>query len=219
MHCVGAATSSSIQGPYTPLDSTFACNLAAGGAIDPDGFKDPVSGNRYVVYKVDGNAIGHGGACSNSDAPIVPTPILLQQVSTTDGVTPIGNALQLITNDAIDGPAVEAPTLLYNSKYKFYFLLYSSGCYTETSYAVRVASATSVTGPWTKASNPFLVTGQTAADVYIPGGADATVDGTKIVFHGDVNLGWFSGQGLRDRAMYAANAVTYQNEAWVGTLT
>jgi len=216
-HCVGAALSSSILGPYSPYSEPLFCPLSAGGAIDPDGYKDPVSGQRYIVYKVDGNSIGHGGDCSNSVAPIVPTPIMLQNVA-SDGVTLVGGPVQLITNDPIDGPATEAPTLLYGAAQKTYFLLYSSGCYTSTSYAVRVASATSLTGPWTKASAPFLVTGQTAADVYIPGGVDVTQDGSKIVFHGDLNLGWFTGSGPRVRGMYAAQAVTYANEAWVGTL-
>jgi beta-xylosidase len=170
-----------------------------------------------VVYKVDGNSIGHGGTCSNSAKPIVPTPIMLQQVG-SDGVSLIGAPIQLITNDAVDGSSVEAPTILYGATQKIYFLLYSSGCFTASSYSVRVASATSLTGPWTKASAPFLVTGQTAADVYIPGGVDVTADGSKIVFHGDLNLGWFSGNGARVRGMFAAQAVTYANQAWVGDL-
>ena len=124
----------------------------------------------------------------------------------------------MITNDAIDSSSVEAPTLLYGASQKTYFLLYNSGCYTASSYSVRVASATSLLGPWTKATAPFLVTGQTAADVYIPGGVDVTADGSRIVFHGDLNLGWFAGDGPRVRGMFAAQAVTYANEAWVGSL-
>ena len=124
----------------------------------------------------------------------------------------------MITNDAIDGSSVEAPTVLYGAAQKVYFLIYNSGCFTSTAYTVRVASATSLTGPWIKASAPFLVTGQTAADVYIPGGVDVTADGSKMVFHGDLNLGWFVGDGPRVRGMYAAQAVTYANEAWVGNL-
>jgi hypothetical protein len=142
---------------------------------------------------------------------------MLQQVG-SDGVTLIGGPTQLITNDAIDGPAVEAPTILYGAAQETYFLLYSSGCYTQSTYTVRVASATSLTGPWTKATPPFLVTGQTPADVYIPGGADVLAGGTKIVFHGDLNLGWFVGDGPRVRGMFAAQAVTYANEAWVQDL-
>jgi beta-xylosidase len=142
---------------------------------------------------------------------------MLQQVA-SNGITLIAAPTQLITNDVIDGPTVEAPTLLYGAAQKVYFLLYSSGCYTKTTYTVRVASATSLTGPWTKATKPFLVTGQTAADLYIPGSVDVTQDWSKIVFHGDLNLGWFGGNGSRVRGMYAAQVVTYANEAWVGML-
>lgn len=39
-HCVGAATADDILGPYHPLNSTLACGLELGGAIDPAGFKD-----------------------------------------------------------------------------------------------------------------------------------------------------------------------------------
>lgn len=66
-HCVGAAKASSVTGPYTPTsDSALICPLAQGGAIDAATYKDPTGGQRYVAYKVDGNSIGHGGACGNS---------------------------------------------------------------------------------------------------------------------------------------------------------
>lgn len=92
-HCIGAATSPTIEGPYTPINGTIACPIDQGGAIDASGFKDwemrgsgwgpgagPLSnstssnstddsytgspawsnggagGQRYVVYKVDGNS-------------------------------------------------------------------------------------------------------------------------------------------------------------------
>lgn len=95
-HCVGAATSSTVEGPYQPLSSPLACPLDQGGAIDPAGFKDWArkgngwgsgedqyedgvgdcwsepdwwgggeGGQRYLLYKIDGNTGGHGGACGN----------------------------------------------------------------------------------------------------------------------------------------------------------
>lgn len=57
-HCVGAATSANVTGPYIPQAAAMFCNLTVGGAIDPAGFRDH-NGQRYVVYKVDGNSIGH----------------------------------------------------------------------------------------------------------------------------------------------------------------
>jgi beta-xylosidase len=169
-HCVAAAYASTAEGPFTPVNEPLFCDLASGGAIDADGFQDPVTGRQYVVYKVDGNAIGHGGACSNTVAPIAPTPLNLQEVSALDGYTPIGGQTTILLNDANDGPNIEAPSLAYNNG--VYTLFYSSRCFTTTPYNVRYATSTSITGPYTKQPNSFLVTGSTAANVYIPGGCD-----------------------------------------------
>ena len=54
-HCVGAATSGSITGPYTPQANYLYCPLDQGGAIDPSWFVD-TGGQRYVVYKIDGRS-------------------------------------------------------------------------------------------------------------------------------------------------------------------
>jgi beta-xylosidase len=84
-HCVGAATASSVAGPYTPRDEYISCDLGAGGAIDPSGYYDKASNTRWVVYKIDGNTLGGSGPCGNQDPKppntfIHPTPIMLQQV-------------------------------------------------------------------------------------------------------------------------------------------
>lgn len=64
-HCVGAATSKHVRGPYTPVgDKPLFCPLEAGGAIDASGYND--HGKRYIVYKIDGNSMGHGGPCGNT---------------------------------------------------------------------------------------------------------------------------------------------------------
>lgn len=49
-HCVGAATSSDISGPYLPQNDPLFCPDSQGGAIDAAGYND--NGQRYVVYKV-----------------------------------------------------------------------------------------------------------------------------------------------------------------------
>jgi len=43
------------------------------------------------------------------------------------------------------------------------------------------------------------------AVVYIPGGIDVTKDGSRVIFQADLNLGWFYGDGLRVRGMFAAS--------------
>ena len=174
------------MGPYTPSDAPFACPdvHTQGGAIDPDGFLDESTGNRYVVYKVDGNSIGHGGSCGNTVAPIVPTPLMIQQVG-SDGITLIGGAVQILDRDDLDGPLIEAPAL-HRSAEGIYFLFFSSNCFTTPKYDVSYATATNILGPYTKSSRPLLVTSD--ADLTGPGGMDIIKGGDMIVFHGHMTV-------------------------------
>ena len=204
-HCIGAATASNIEGPYSPYETPLFCDLASGGAIDPNSFTDPVSGTQWVVYKVDGNSIGHGGACGNSVAPIVSTPIVIQQVSAQDGVSIFGAGYEVLVNSGADGSSVEAPALVYTPQSRTYTLFFNSGCFTETEYSVQYAtSAGSITGPYYRNPTPLMTSGTDG--IYIPGGVDVVADGTKMILQGDLNLGWFDSppQGPRTRGMYAA---------------
>jgi beta-xylosidase len=185
-HCVGAATSDDILGPYTPSYSWFACDVSVGGAIDPSGFRDH-DGKRYVAYKIDGNSIGHGGSCGNGVKPQVATPILLQEVSATDGVTRIGAPVQILDRSDADGPLVEAPALLRTGA-GLYVLFHSSGCYSSPSYDVKYATAKSMRGPYTRAAEPLLST-NAAANLTSPGGATPVANGSAIVFHADCDEG------------------------------
>lgn len=179
-HCVGAATASNPNGPFTPQATALYCPLSTGGAIDPSGFKD-TDGTRYVVYKVDGNSLGHGGTCSNTVAPIVPTPIMLQKVQ-GDGFTPVGSPVQILDRSAGDGPLVEAPALMRTAD-GHYVLFFSSQCYNTAGYDVSYAMASSIDGPFLK-YGPFAVTGTNG--LFAPGGAHVAFDGTSMVFHAGV---------------------------------
>ncbi|CZR59235.1 related to endo-arabinase [Phialocephala subalpina] len=183
-HCVGTATSDTILGPYTPRSSTIACDVAAGGAIDPSGFTD-ADGNHYVVYKIDGNSVGHGGSCGNTVDPIVPTPLMLQQLE-ADGVTPSGDPIELLDRGDADGPLIEAPNLILVNG--VYFLFFSSNCYSTTLYDISYATASSVKGPFTKSSAPLAVTGN-PFNLTAPGGATATTNGKNMVFHANCDAG------------------------------
>ncbi|KAJ9214530.1 CAZyme family GH43 [Paecilomyces variotii] len=178
-HCVGAAISQGTDpsGPYIPQPNPFACNLDKGGSIDPAGFLDS-DGTRYVVYKVDGNSIGNGGDCNNGVAPIKPTPIMLQKVK-EDGVTPVGDPVQILDRDSSDGPLVEAPNLILHQG--TYFLFYSTHCFTDPKYDVRYATATSITGPYTKTNTQLLKTGEFG--MTSPGGGTVSGAGDKLVLH------------------------------------
>jgi beta-xylosidase len=177
-HCIGIARSNTIIGPYTCDANPIVCPLAQGGAIDAAHFQDN-DGTRYMVYKVDGNSIGHGGSCNNGVAPIVSTPIMLQEMK-PDGVTPVGNPIQILTNAASDGPLVEAPTLARVSGGR-YMLLFSSGCYGSSEYDTKYALANKIKGPYTRGGAPLW--GTNSDNLFAPGGADSGHAGTHVVFH------------------------------------
>ena len=56
-----------------------------------------------------------------------------------------------------EGDSVEAPTLVYNSMDRYFYLFYSGATYSDDHYAVGVARSTSPTGPFTRSPyNPVL---------------------------------------------------------------
>ena len=168
--------------------------LSEGGAIDPAGFLD-ADGKQYVVYKIDGNSIGHGGNCGNGVAPIVPTPLMLQEVSATNGSTPIGDPVQILDRGEADGPLIEAPSLVRvpdatSAGGWLYILFFSSNCYTggkyDTSYATSSSGVYATGEEYVKAKKPLLVTGMSG--LYSPGGLDVGMGpGAKlqVLFHAD----------------------------------
>lgn len=193
-HCVGTAIADAPTGPYVPSNTPLSCRLDQGGSIDPSGFKD-ADGTRYVVYKVDGNSIGHGGNCNNAVEPLVSTPLMLQKVQ-PDGVTPIGDAVKILDRNTADGdgPLVEAPNLVLRNG--TYFLFYSTHCFTDDRYDVRWATATSITGPYRKTNVELVKTGESG--LISPGGATVCGCGDRMLFHG-----WCDNT-KKSRCMYVA---------------
>ena len=204
-HCIGAATSKTITGPYQPLQTPFACPdiHTRGGAIDPDGFLDRLTGKRYVAYKDDGNSIGHGGVCKNTKVPIVPTPILLQEVDRSDGLTLIGDAKEILDREDVDGPLIEAPSLHLTDE-NIYFLFYSSHCYTTSKYNTLYATATNIWGPYTRSQEPLFQSGD-GPKLLGPGGTDIIKGGNMIVFHGHLNMKNIEGDLYRGRKSTASD--------------
>jgi beta-xylosidase len=191
IHCLGYATSNNIEGPFVDNSAQpWICPVKQGGAIDISGFYDTKKNKRYVVYKVDGNAIGHGGECGNTVDPIVPTPILIQQVDLNYGYKMVGSPLQILTNiKALDGPYVEAPALNYMSGK--YVLFYSPQCYTTPKYAVAYAIADQITGPYQRSGTLFKTNGPLGFQA--PGGLDVAINGDHAVWHAYVSPGPSSG--------------------------
>ncbi|KAK5112229.1 hypothetical protein LTR62_004390 [Meristemomyces frigidus] len=189
-HCIGAAKASTILGPYEPTSpDALICPIDQGGAIDASGFTD--AGQRYIVYKIDGNSIGHGGACGGNVAPYVPTPLMLQAVA-ADGLTLQGASTILLDNaGASDQGIVEAPALTKVGP--TYILFFSSNCFAAGQYTLSYATSQSISGPYIRATQPLLSTG--TQGLKSPGGADVHTDGVHIVFHGGYDGGRTMYQG------------------------
>ncbi|KAF2708997.1 glycoside hydrolase family 43 protein, partial [Pleomassaria siparia CBS 279.74] len=184
LHCVGAATSDELQGPYKPLSTPLACPTELGGAIDPASIID-ADGTIYVAYKVDGNAKGNGGDCGNSIPPLHSTPILLQKME-KDGVTVSGTPTTILDRTDQDGPLVEAPGII-RSDDGVYFLFFSSGCTRLPSYDLKYATSQNIAGPYTRASEPLLKTGDMGLSA--PGSASVRRNGSGwlMAFHARIN--------------------------------
>lgn len=194
-HCLGVATSKAILGPWTTSATPWHCDYDLGGTIDSSGFLDESDGSRWVVYKIDGNSIGNGGSCDNTVAPIKATPLMLQRVA-GDGVTKIGAPTQILDRTDDDGPLVEAPNIIRSSAGK-YILFFSSHCFTSSDYNVKYATATSVTGPYTRGGEALLETND--FNLTSPGGGTSVNEGGLMVFHANCNAGG------SNRCMYVSN--------------
>lgn len=189
-HCLGYAYANAIQGPYIPNNSTWFCPGSNGNgdqSIDPDGFRDPVTGKRYVAFKWNQASQTSRSetkraaiaGCGPQQPPWHPTPIMIQEVD-QDGVTKIGNMTQLVDNDGdSDCGNTESPTMMRDALGR-YVLYFSTGFFQAATYTVSYAvSTTSVYGPYTRASDPFLATG--VYNMRGPGVADVLNDGLFMV--------------------------------------
>ena len=170
--CIGVATSADPTGPFTSSrPEPFICQTDRGGSIDPSSFVDS-DGQRYVLWKNDGNASGYQ------------VWLYLQQVS-PEGLTLEGEPQQLLTVDQRwEGNLVEAPTLWKQDDK--YYLFYSANAYNDRRYATGYAVADDIFGPYVKAEEPLIAT-DLAAGLVGPGGQDIVTGphgGTWILFHG-----------------------------------
>lgn len=185
-HCVGAATSTEISGPYKAEDKPLVCPDL--GAIDAAPYKEGV--DYYILYKV--NGYYETG-----------TPLMLQALN-QDAITTKGDPIFLIDRDERDGPDIEAPSL--HKEGDTYFLTFSSNVFDSPKYDVSWAHAPALKGPYHKTDDgPLLVTGDSSnvGPMVAPGGAafSESHDGKKIVFHAFKN-----GKDIKDgRAMFTAD--------------
>ena len=124
----------------------------------------------------------------------MPTAIMLQEVDTNDGTTPIGDPVQILDRGSADGPLVEAPSLVRvadasSASGWLYILFFSSNCYSgglyDTSYATSANGIRNGGQDYAKAAKSLLVTGNLDGKLYSPGGLTVGPDAKRVLFHAD----------------------------------
>eukprot|EP00823_Brevimastigomonas_motovehiculus_P004107 TRINITY_DN2620_c5_g1_i1.p1 TRINITY_DN2620_c5_g1~~TRINITY_DN2620_c5_g1_i1.p1 ORF type:complete len:336 (-),score=63.54 TRINITY_DN2620_c5_g1_i1:261-1268(-) len=142
--CVGAAKANNILGPYVDRGSPLVRDATGHvGNIDPTFFLEE-DGTMYLIWKEDGNDIGK------------PTDFYAQQVDAT-GINLVGEKHFLFRNSLPwEGILIEGPWMIKHAN--IYYLLYSGNTFGDGKYAVGVARASSILGPYTKRSSPILHT-------------------------------------------------------------
>jgi len=97
----------------------------------------------------------------------------------------------LNNNGAADEGIIEAPSLAHIGS--TWVLFFSPNCFTGSGYSVNYATASSITGPYTRAARPLFQGGDYGLSA--PGGADIDHDGKHLLFHANYGTG---------RALYQA---------------
>jgi beta-xylosidase len=138
---VACASADRPAGPYTdhgPLVSQEA------GSIDAMPITNE-KGERWLVWKEDGNSRR------------LPTPLWAQQLDDT-GTKLVGDRHELFHNDQPwEGGVVEGPFILKRGDYFYLFYSGNGCCGRNCRYAMGVARARALLGPWEKCSrNPIL---------------------------------------------------------------
>jgi arabinan endo-1,5-alpha-L-arabinosidase len=173
VQCIGVATAEKPEGPFTPTEEVgqpLVCQQEQSGSIDAATFLD-TDGSLYLLWKSDANSVGG-------------IPWIYIQLLSDDGMQREGEAKRLITVDLPwEGTLVEGPTL-WKREGK-YFLFYSANDYRSPRYAVGVAVADNILGPYEKNKEPILKT-TLPKGIVGPGGQDVVIgpDGdTWMLFH------------------------------------
>jgi arabinan endo-1,5-alpha-L-arabinosidase len=134
--CIGMATSTSPTGPFVDVGHPVRCGPGF-TTIDPMGFDDPKTGNRYLYW-------GSSGI-----------PLQVQQLSATDrslfaaGSAPTSVVPVRVGGGGYDTGLIEGPWVTYREPYYYLYFSGNSCCGAGAHYAVMVARATTPVGPFT----------------------------------------------------------------------
>lgn len=134
MECIGDATGTAPDGPFTPTDFPFICQATQGGSIDPRVFTAP-NGATWMLWKSDQNI---GGAAT-------PTRMWAQRLS-GDGQVLLGAPVDILQPDEPwQGTIVEAPDLETVGGQDWLF--YSGNWFNQPAYAIGAAHCAGPAGP------------------------------------------------------------------------
>jgi beta-xylosidase len=166
--CVAVATAGAVAGPYTDR-GPLVCQRA--GSLDPTRTR-LADGRLYLIWKEDGNAVGRPS-------------VIWRQRLTADGLRLTGpRRAMLRSQDRWEGQVVEAPELVRHGGWTYLFYSGNSYAWPSCRYALGVARARSISGPFRRAPhNPIL---QSAGAWRCPGHAGFTGDDaghTFLMYH------------------------------------
>lgn len=139
--CLGVGTAKDPAGPYRD-HGPLICE--GPGSIDAMPVVDD-NGDKYLFWKEDGNSQQK------------PTPIHLQKLDAT-GTKLVGKKMDVLVNDAPwEAHLVEGPFVMKRGDTWYMFYSGNACCGLQCNYALGVARAKTLTGPWEKnPNNPIL---------------------------------------------------------------
>jgi xylan 1,4-beta-xylosidase len=144
--CVAVASSQNPAGPYTDHGPLVCQEI---GSIDAVAVTDE-RGRRYLIWKEDGNSREK------------PTPLWAQEL-TEDGTKLVGDKKELFRNDpkSWEGGVVEGAFVVRRGDWFYLFYSGNACCGRRCNYALGVARARNLLGPWEKnPANPILAENQ-----------------------------------------------------------
>ncbi|HSU53143.1 MAG TPA: family 43 glycosylhydrolase [Candidatus Dormibacteraeota bacterium] len=138
---VAVASAEKPGGPYTDHGPLVSQPM---GSIDPVPVTDE-KGERYLIWKEDGNSRK------------MPTLLWAQRLS-EDGLKLLGQPKEIMRNDAAwEGAVIEGPFVVRRGDWFYLFYSGSGCCGLGCNYALGLARAKSLLGPWEKnPANPIL---------------------------------------------------------------
>ncbi|ADD42375.1 glycoside hydrolase family 43 protein [Stackebrandtia nassauensis] len=189
--CIGAATASKPEGPFTAVgNAPLVCPTKQGGAIDAGSYSE--GGKHWIMYKAENNVIGK-------------PPVIYMHQTGPKGLKLLGKRFAILRNDrAVERGIIEAPVMVKRGGN--YILFYAGDHFARNTYFTGYAVAKKITGPFKKADKPLLSMKGLGGAVKGPGGADVVTGPNgvdHIFFHGLVGkarhmyraeLGWVKGR-------------------------